>query len=136
MTARSAVRWAWIPVGIVCLYTAWVFYARYADQQRIEREAQERRATADKEILDKIGSGLKIQMFYANPPIVGAGERFLLCYGVSDADSVRIEPAVDGVAPALSRCVESRVRKTTTFRLVAADKAGKSVEQSIEVRVR
>jgi hypothetical protein len=59
-----------------------------------------------------------------------------LCYGVAMAESVRIEPAVEGVGPALSRCVETKpIRKTTTYTLRAAGKNGAEATSTVAVAV-
>ena len=51
-------------------------YQRKADNERVAAEAERQRAEADEKIIEKLGSGrLKILMFYANPPVVGSGER-------------------------------------------------------------
>ena len=108
MSGKELVRWTWIPVVIAFTYAAWVLYSRQAENERIEEKAVHERAAEDQKVLEKLGSGrLKILMFYANPPVVSRGEKTLLCYGVSNATAVRIEPNVEGVGPAISRCVVS-----------------------------
>jgi len=103
----------------------------------MEAEAQQKRAKQDREILEKTGGDeLKVLMFYANPPAVSRGERGLLCYGVSNASEVKIEPPVDGVSPSLSRCVEVRPTKNTDFTLKARDGKGREVAQTVTVQVR
>src|SRR5688572_29998318 len=107
MTAKQIVRWAWIPVLLVFGYSGWILYSRRTDNARILGEAEQQRARTGGEVVDKLGGGkLKMLMFYANPPVVAKGDRTLLCYGVAGAKSVRIEPDVEGLGPALSRCVE------------------------------
>ena len=94
----------------------------------MEKAAEQKRAAQDRQILEKLGGDqLKILMFYPNPPRITKGERGLLCYGVSNAASVSIEPAVDGVSPALSRCVEIRPTKDTEYTLKARDGQGREV---------
>lgn len=136
MTAKQIARWTWIPVLLVLGYSGWVVYERRTANRRIEADAQERRAAQDREILEKLGSGrLKILMFYANPGIVKRGETTLLCYGVSNAKAVRIEPKVEGVGPAISRCVEAVPRSDTTYTLFAEGQDGSKETSSIEVSV-
>jgi hypothetical protein len=136
VSPRGLVRWTWIPVVLVVLYSGWILYSRRADNLRIAEEAEQRRAEQDRKILDKLGSGqLKVLMFYANPPVIRRGDRALLCYGVANAKTVRIEPEVDGVGPAISRCVEVVPVKTTSYKLIATDEAGGEQVSSVEIRV-
>ena len=81
-----------------------------------------------------IGTDLKILTFYANPSI-HAGEKALICYGVANATSVRIEPGVESVWPSLSHCISAAPLKTTEYTLTAGDALGHSVSQKIVVKV-
>ena len=136
MSAKEIVRWTWIPVLLVFAYSGWVLYSRRADNERIAREQEQKQAAADRQVLEKLGSGsLKVLMLYANPPVIRRGEKALLCYGVANATSVRFEPPVDGAGPSLSRCLETHPTKTASYTLIAED-AAKSVEKStVTVRV-
>jgi hypothetical protein len=127
----------WLPVLLAFAYSGWVLYSRHADHRRLEEEAEKRRADQDRQIVDKIGGGeLKVLMFYADPPTVRRGDAVRLCYGVAMAESVRIEPAVEGVGPALSRCVETKpIRRTTTYTLRAAGKNGAEATSTVAVAV-
>lgn len=127
----------WLPVVLAFAYSGWVLYSRRADHQRLAQEAEQRRAEQDRQIVDKVGGGeLKVLMFYADPPAVRPGGTVQLCYGVAMADAVEIEPAVEGVGPALSRCVETKpIRATTTFTLKASGK-GREASGTVTVEVR
>jgi hypothetical protein len=136
MSGKELVRWTWIPVVIVFAYAAWVLYSRQAENKRIEEKAVQERAAEDQKVLEKLGSGrLKILMFYANPPVVSRGEKTLLCYGVSNATTVRIEPDVEGVGPAISRCVEAAPRSDTTYTLTAEGANASKETGTVSVRV-
>jgi hypothetical protein len=52
-----------------------------------------------------------------------------------NAKSVRMEPPVEGVSPALSRCVEIRPQGETQYTLTAEGADGQVVTQSAVVRV-
>jgi len=67
--------------------------------------------------------------------MVADGGVTLLCYGVSNAKSVRIDPPVDGVSPSLTRCVEVRPKGETRYTLTAVGGDGKAVSQSVTVRI-
>jgi hypothetical protein len=47
-----------------------------------------------------------------------------------------MEPAVEAVWPALTRCVQVSPKKETEYKLIAEDDAGHSVDQSIAVAVK
>lgn len=135
--SKQIIRWTWIPVALVLLYSGWTLYSRRADNARIAEEAERKRILAEAEVVDKLGGGrLKMLMFYANPPIIGKGEKTLLCYGVAGAKTVRIEPNVEGVSPSLSRCVEVYPKQTMNYTLIASDASGVEEKTEIEVRVK
>lgn len=77
----------------------------------------------------------KITQFYATPPAVPKGEKTLLCYGVERASAVRVEPAIEKLSPALSRCFEVTPDITTTYKLIAENERGISDSQSVTVQV-
>ncbi len=58
-------------------------------------------------------SSVRITMFYATAAHPAKGEKESLCYGVENADSVRLEPAVDKVWPTMSRCFDVPTRSAT-----------------------
>ena len=78
---------------------------------------------------------VKITQFYANPPSIPKGEKSLLCYGVEGAASVRIEPPVERLSPALTRCFEVNPAEPTTYKLIAEGRVGGRAEQTITVDV-
>ena len=124
-------------VILAVLYVAWVFVARWNDNRRMEATAQARKAKPADPFTQTYGSSqLKILSFYATPGLVTRGEKALLCYGVVEAKTVRIEPKVEGVWPAVSRCVEVSPMRNTRYKLTAEDGQGHSATESIVVRVK
>jgi hypothetical protein len=119
---------------VAICYAGWTIYARARENRRAEIEAAARKIEFDQKTLNMIGSDLKILAFYASPA-VSHGERTLICYGVANARSVRIEPAIESITPSLARCIEASPRLTTEYTLTAEDGAGHSVAQTIVVRV-
>lgn len=81
------------------------------------------------------GDPARITAFYPREASVVPGGTTLLCYGVTNAKSVRIDPPVDGVSPALTRCVEVHPKGETTYTLIAEGSDGKAVSQSVTVRI-
>jgi hypothetical protein len=82
-----------------------------------------------------VGDPVKILAFYPRETTVTEGGTTLLCYGVSNAKSVRIDPPVDGVSPTRTRCVEVRPKGETLYTLSAVGADGQTVSQSVTVRV-
>jgi len=103
-----------------------------AARGQAEKEANQERKTLDA----YGGGGLKILDFYAAPGVIGRGGQTNLCYGVTGAKTVRLEPPVDAVWPALTRCVQVSPKKDTEYKLVAEDDAGHSVTNTIAVTVK
>lgn len=80
-------------------------------------------------------ASVQITQFYANPPAVARGEKALLCYGVEGAASVRIDPPVEQLSPALTRCFEVTPTETTEYKLTAEGRGGDTTSQSVTVQV-
>jgi hypothetical protein len=59
----------------------------------------------------------------------------MLCYGVENAAAVRINPPVEQIRPALSRCFTISPIETTTYTLVAEDGAARTSSQAVTVTV-
>jgi hypothetical protein len=78
---------------------------------------------------------VRILAFYPRDAVVTEGGITLLCYGVSNAKSVRVEPPVDGVSPSLTRCVEIRPRGETHYTLTAVGSDGQTVSETATVRI-
>lgn len=116
-------------VVIGLAYNGWTLWSRRVDTGRIERAARDEEARRAAAVVRMTGgSQLKILSFY--------GSRNLLCYGVANAKTVRIEPLAEDIKPALSRCLEVHPEKDTEYKLVAEDAAGQRVEQSFMLRVK
>jgi hypothetical protein len=77
----------------------------------------------------------KITQFYAAKPAIPRGDDVLLCYGVENATAVRIDPPVQQIQPALSRCFTVSPVETTNYTLVAENGSSKPSSQSITVTV-
>ncbi|MBN2241702.1 MAG: hypothetical protein JW793_03350 [Acidobacteria bacterium] len=133
---RKAYRFTWMLAVVIILYLGWVFYSRWSENRAFEQRVEELQESRESTISKTYGE-LKILGFYATPPAVGPGEKAQLCYSVTSAESVRIEPHVENVWPSISRCVEVAPAENTTYRLVAEDAEGKTVtaETTVEVYV-
>ncbi len=78
---------------------------------------------------------IHVTQFYASPAAVPRGEVTNLCYGVENAQSVRIEPPAGDTWPSPNRCVQTHPNRTTTYRLVASRSGAPDVVRSVTVQV-
>jgi len=81
-------------------------------------------------VKEKAAEPAKITQFYASPAVIEVGEETLLCYGVENAEWVRMDPAVEQLNPSLSRCIKVKPAATTKYRLLVP-----GGEQAVEVTV-
>ena len=124
-------------VLLAALYTAWVFASRWNDNRRIEHATAAQRSKLDREIAELYGSGqLKILSFYVSPGLIHHGEKALVCYGVVNARTVRLDPAVERVWPSASRCFNVMPDRERRYTLTAEDAAGHTVTESFVLRVK
>jgi hypothetical protein len=131
-------KFSWILVLIAALIVAGIFYSRWQENRDIEEKAADaKRAKAQQLVEDFGGNDFKILNFYAAPGAIHQGDEAALCYGVSNAKGVTLEPkASGGVWPSLNRCLEVSPKKTTTYTLTASDAAGhkKTATLTLEVQ--
>ncbi len=127
---RALVRIMWIPVCISLLYTGWVFW------QRHNEGIQPKPARVERDPIAEYGTALKILQFYATAGEIPAGQKALLCYGVVNATAVRLDPPVEKVWPAMSRCFEVKPARTTRYTLTAEGPDQAKASESLEVVVR
>jgi hypothetical protein len=123
-------------VAAAAIYDGSIFYSRWSrerDSERTQAREEVEHARRTLEILG--GSELRIMSFYASSGVIRPGSHATICYGVNGAKKVRIEPPVEEVWPALSRCLQVAPRKDTEYKLIAEDAAGHSVSQTIVLRV-
>ncbi|MEN6609056.1 MAG: hypothetical protein ABFD60_17535 [Bryobacteraceae bacterium] len=79
---------------------------------------------------------VKILQFYARNAETEVGTPVLLCYGVENARSVRIDPPVETLKPAYSRCFTASPGRDTTYTLIAEGPGGKTVRSSVTIKVK
>jgi hypothetical protein len=127
-----------VGVALAALYVTFVFASRWRENRRLESAAAEAaRAKAQREISPIYADGkLRILDFYAAPGLISRGQKALLCYGVANAKSVRLEPAVARMYPALSRCFEVAPPHDTRYTLTAEDAQGHTATASFVLQVK
>ena len=119
------------------LYVGWIFLSRWQANQALEEKAAKQRRAQDRQTFELMGGDrFEILGFYADPASIRAGETAELCYSVSNAKSVTLDPPSEPVWPAFSRCVHVSPHKTTTYTLTAGDAAGHTKSAAIQVEVR
>jgi hypothetical protein len=127
-------------LGVVILlaagYDGWIFFSRWKEG-RDARKAEARQQVEDtRRLLDGLGGdNLKILDFYATPDAIRRGERALICYGVNAAASVRIEPPVEQLHPAISHCFQVSPIRDTDYKLIVGDYAGHTMSASVSIKV-
>ena len=122
-------------VLLICVLLGWTFYSKW-NERREARIKEEQKAAQDRAFAKAYGeNSLAILAFYANPAEVRRGEKTQLCYGVNNAESVRIEPPVENIWPSLSRCVDVTPKKETIYKLIAEDASGQTKTATATVKV-
>lgn len=134
--ARAVLRYSWIVLGVVSLLVGWVLFSRWQENRAIEQRAREKKREENQHTFEMLGGNqFEILQFYASPGVIRRGQTTELCYGVSNAKTVRLEPPSDGVWPSLSRCVEVAPRRDTTYTLIAEDAGGHARTATLSVKV-
>ncbi len=135
---RNFIIGSWLLVlGVALVYLGWVFFSRWQDNRVIEEGAAARKRAEDQRTVEMLGGNrFDILAFYASPGVIRRGETAQLCYSVSNAKSVRLEPQSDPVWPSYSRCVTVSPRKTTTYTLTAEDSEGHTKTATLLLQVR
>jgi hypothetical protein len=123
------VRVMWVPVVIVAFYTGFVLWRRnpmwpFGSRDYIGRDP-----------MAAYGKNVKILQFYG-PREIAPGGKALVCYGVVNTIAVRLDPPVERVWPALSRCFEVTPATSTRYTLIAEGKENTRVSESIEIAVK
>jgi hypothetical protein len=126
-----------VVLAIGALYVGWVFYARWHTTRVIQAQAANTERQHDSKVFEAMGGDrFDILGFYANPAIVDRGDSTTLCYSVSNAKSVTLEPQPNAVWPAFERCLSVTPKKNTAYILTATDAAGNTKTKTVYVDVR
>jgi hypothetical protein len=124
-------------IVFACLYVGWTFYSRWQQNRGLREKAAQQQLEAARKTTEAYGNGrVKIMGFTIRPPVVSRGEKAHICYGVSNAKTVTIEPRPDeNVWPSLARCVEASPTRATTYTITATDGAGHTEQRALTVQV-
>ena len=124
------VRIMWIPVILCALYTCLVLLHRHPFGWGSKFAFSERDPMA------AYGSNVKILQFYSTAREIAPGEKTIVCYGVVNATTLRLDPPVEKVWPAVSRCFNVTPANSTRYTLTAEDSRHTTVSESIEISVK
>lgn len=117
-------------------YDGWIFYSRWQWQRDAERTRADAEAERARRTIEAMGgSGLQIRDFYAVPTVIHRGEPANICYSVSGAASLRLDPPVAEVYPAISHCIQASPRQDTEFKLTATDSASHTAIAKLVIKV-
>jgi len=137
----KTLHYSWLVVLAALLYVGGVIFMRWRENRAIDQEmarkAAAKTAEADRRTVELMGgSRFEILRFYATATTIRPGEAVQLCYGVSNAAAVRLDPPVESLRPAFSRCLDVYPQKDTTYTLTAADAQGQTKTATAVVHVR
>jgi len=126
--------------AIAAAYAVFVVVSRYVSSRAVERraaqEAAEKRRADDRAAIEQLGgSELAIRALYVSASIIRPGQSSQLCYDVSNAKKVTLDPPVAEVWPSHYRCFDVSPKKTTTYTLTIAGASGSPMSQSVRVTV-
>jgi hypothetical protein len=123
-------------VVIALLYVGYIFYSRRQEQKDADRQTAEKQAAENRKVAELYGGDeLKILNFYATAGPLHKGETAQLCYSVSNAQKVTIEPDVHEVPESYSNCVKIAPKKDTVYTLSATSKKGDTQQVQLTMRV-
>ncbi len=121
-------------VAAAFLHLAWILFIRMQGPARPAPRPES--GAYYRGFLQNDGSAVRILQFYANTREVIEGEAAVVCYGVQNAESVRLEPPVEQLKPAVNRCFSTVPAADTTYRLVASGAGGNEVSASFRLDVK
>jgi hypothetical protein len=140
-----ALRNLWLGFGALLLivlafvgYTLWSRRTENADlayKQQAAKSAQQRESDAAA-VEELGGSDFKILAFYASPGLIHRGDTVDMCYGVSNAKTVKLDPPEGNVWPSANRCMQVTPKKTTTYTLTIDDGKGNTANQQLTIIVK
>jgi hypothetical protein len=142
---KRAAKRRWSIFGIVVLilagYIFFVFWTRHQDDALIQRERAEKAAAEQRDVDQKSidalgGTDFKILAFYAGPPVIKSGDTVDMCYGVSNANSVAINPPVGNIWVSTNHCLQIHPTKTTKYVFTTEDGKGNKLTADLTITVK
>jgi hypothetical protein len=139
-TVRNMWRIFGATVAIIVIYMAYTFWSRWQENQDLAAKQKAAQAAEQREEAQKTydtlgGSEFKINSFYASPGTIHRGDTVDMCYGVSNAKSVKLDPPDANVWPSNDRCLQISPKKTTTYTFTAEDGQGHIKTANLTIQV-
>jgi hypothetical protein len=140
----QALRNLWLGFGAVALivlaYVCFTLWSRHTENADLAYKQQAAKTAAQREsdatAIEQLGGNeFKIIAFYASPGFIHRGDTVDMCYGVSNATTVKLDPPEANVWPSANRCMQVTPKKTTTYTLTIDDGKGKTANQQLTVTV-
>lgn len=117
-------------------YAGWVMATRRQEARDLEQKAREKQRQEAAQTFEQLGGErFEILNFYAAPGVIRRGDSVQLCYGVSNAKTVRLAPPAGEVWPSQARCLNVDPQKTTEYTLTAEDGHGNTRTSSLTIAV-
>jgi hypothetical protein len=137
MLSRGISQWILrLALAGAILYLAGTFGGRLLGRHPRDLAREQSQAQSNAAFLRTYGaSDLRILQFYARDGVLLQGHSTVLCYGVLNATAVHIEPKVEGVSPALNRCLEVAPLHDTRYTLTAEAADGRTSSVSFQLAV-
>ena len=134
---RKLLPFTTVGVVLAMLYVGYVFYSRWSENRNAQDKIHQQEVADAQKTIDAYGSGhVKVLNYTIGPSIVHRGEKVTICYGVSNAKTVTIDPKPEGETwPSVSRCVEAAPKNDTTYTITAADDKGQTDTKSLAIKV-
>jgi hypothetical protein len=134
--ASRILHYSWFLVAAAVIVVGGMNLMQWNQSRKLASEAAEKKRLADAADAEVMGGNrFDILQFYAYPAIVARGASTDMCYSVSNAKAVKLEPPAAEVWPSQMRCMDIKPEKTTDYTLTIFDAAGKSKTQTITVTV-
>lgn len=123
-------------VVLASVYAGGMLYMRKQEKRQIEEKAREQKRVEAKEAYESLGGDkFEILDFYVMPGFIRRGESAQLCYGVSNAKTVKLEPQSGQVWPSTNRCMDVAPKKDRTYTLTVEDGNGNTKTATVVLRV-
>jgi hypothetical protein len=103
-----------------------------AEREKLAQPSDEQKA---KFASTYVGTAVKILQFYARDGAITEDQSAVICDGVANAKSVRIDPPAGTVYPALNRCVDVAPQHDTKYTLTAEGNDGQTATAEFTLTV-
>ncbi|HVM74216.1 MAG TPA: hypothetical protein VMT75_01155 [Candidatus Saccharimonadales bacterium] len=132
---------AFVVLAVAAAYALFVIVSRFESDRAFERRAAQqaaaRRLADDRAAVEQLGgSELAIRSLYLSPSTIHPGQSAQLCYDVTNAKTVTLDPPSGEVWPSHNRCIDVSPKKTTTYTLTISGTSGSPVSNSVLLTVK